>query len=143
MRKKLFVSVVFFCSTFVFSQQKTFKNVNELKDFSKATTNLFYDAKITECFDALTEYWPMDSNEIKSLESQTIKYINIFDDRYGKKVGYSLIKTETISDFAIRETYIIRYEFSAIRLVYTFYKNDLGWIINAFKWDDSFSDEFK
>lgn len=143
MKKRVLLFLSLISSFILFSQNKTFKNINELKEFSKANTKLFYDAKISECFANLSEYWPMDVNEINSLENQTIKYTNIFDDRFGKKVGFSLVKTENIADFAIRETYIIRYEFSAIRVIYTFYNNDSGWIINAFKWDDSFTEEFK
>jgi hypothetical protein len=48
-----------------------------------------------------------------------------------------------IADFSIRETYIIRFENTAIRVIYTYYKNNSGWILNEFKWDDSFAEEFK
>jgi hypothetical protein len=28
-------------------------------------------------------------------------------------------------------------------VIYTYYKNNSGWILNEFKWDDSFAEEFK
>jgi hypothetical protein len=82
-------------------------------------------------------------DELESIEEKTIKYLNIIEQRFGKSIGTLKVKNETISDIAIRETYFIRFENTAIRLIFTYYKNDNGWIVNAFKWDDSFTEEFK
>ncbi|MCB0465589.1 MAG: hypothetical protein KDC78_07940, partial [Aequorivita sp.] len=111
--------------------------------FSKKVVSLFKENKISQSFEELTPYWPMPQNEIESIEGQTIKYLNLIEQRFGKPIGDLKVKNETISDFVIRETYIIRYTNSAIRLIFTYYKNEEGWIINAFKWDDSFTEEFK
>jgi hypothetical protein len=85
----------------------------------------------------------LPENEIGSLEEKTIQYMNILQGRFGKVEGVVKLKEETIGDFAIKETYILRFENSAIRLMYTYYKNKNGWILNTFKWDDSFFEEFK
>jgi len=78
-----------------------------------------------------------------SAQEKTIKYLNLIEDRFGNAIGSVKVNHETISDMAIRETYLVKYEFTAIRCIFTYYKNDKGWLINAFKWDDSFSEEFK
>ncbi|WP_299104912.1 hypothetical protein [uncultured Winogradskyella sp.] len=137
--------------TFLFSaisislsgQEKHLKTVNEAQELSDKVVSLFYQNKITEAFDALIPYWPMPENELMAIEEKTIKYLNIIEQRFGESIGNVKVKNETISDIAIRETYLIRYNSSAIRLIFTYYKNDNGWIVNAFKWDDSFSEEFK
>jgi hypothetical protein len=77
------------------------------------------------------------------LKLKTIKYLNLIEERFGAPIGSLKVKNETISDVATRETYLIRYENTAIRLIFTYYKNDKGWIVNAFKWDDSFGEEFE
>ena len=68
--------------------------------------------------------------------------MKILRDRFGKMESVIKVNEETIKDFALRETYILKFENSAIRLMYTYYKNEKGWILNGFKWDDSFDDEF-
>lgn len=125
-----------------FSQGKYLKNIEEVKDLSNKTSQLFYETKINECFDVLEMYWPIEKNEIISLEENTLKYINILDERFGKKESIVKIKEEKIMDFAFRETFIIKFKNHAIRLIYIYYRNNEGWILNSFKWDDNFMDEF-
>lgn len=125
------------------AQDNTLKNVAETQALSSKVVELFEQNKISKSFSEMEVYWPIPSNEVEAIEEKTIKYLNLIDERFGKTIGHSKVKNETIGDFAVRETYIIRYEFTAIRLIFTYYKNDKGWILNAFKWDDSFTDEFK
>lgn len=127
----------------LFAQDEYLKDINETQELSQKVVELFVQNKITESFALLSHFWPMPENELESLEEKTIKYLNLIDQRFGKSIGILKVKNETISDFAIRETYIIRYEYSAIRVKFTYYKNNNGWIVNAFKWDDSYEEEFK
>lgn len=127
----------------LFAQEKYLKDVGEIQNLSKQIVSLFEENKISQSFEVLTPYWPLPQNELESIEEKTIKYLNLIEHRFGKSLGTLKVKNETISDIAIRETYIIRYTNSAIRLIFTYYKNDNGWIVNAFKWDDSFTEEFK
>ena len=98
---------------------------------------------ISESFDLITPYWPLPYNEMEALEEKTLKYVNIIEQRFGKSIGFLRVKRETIKDIAIRETYIIRHKFHAMRVIFTYYKSDEGWLVNSFKWDDSYTDEFK
>lgn len=143
MRKTLFAITLSITSLGLFAQDNYLKNENETQELSKKVVSLFGDNNISESFDELTPYWPLPQNEIESLEEKTIKYLNLIQQRFGESIGTIKVKNETISDIAIRETYLVRYANSAIRLIFTYYKNDNGWIVNAFKWDDSFTEEFK
>jgi len=127
----------------IFAQDKYLKDVNETQELSKKVASLFNENKISKSFKELKPYWPLPQNELDELKEKTIKYLNIIEERFGKSIGILKVKNETISDIAIRETYLIRYENTAIRVIFTYYKNDKGWIVNAFKWDDSFTEEFK
>lgn len=137
------VLILLLTITSVIAQEKTLTNVKEAKELSVRCSNLFKDNKIGDFFKVLRPYWPLPENEIGSLEEKTIQYMNILQGRFGKVEGVVKLKEETIGDFAIKETYILRFENSAIRLMYTYYKNKNGWILNTFKWDDSFFEEFK
>jgi hypothetical protein len=143
MKKQLFSSLLVLISLNLFAQDKYLKDVSQAQELSNKIVNLFKDNKISDAFTELKIYWPLPENEMNSIEEKTIKYLNLIDVRYGKCIGSLKVKNETINDIAVRETYLIRYEYSALRIIFTFYKNDSGWIINAFKWDDSFTEEFK
>jgi hypothetical protein len=126
-----------------FGQEKYLKDAGETEKLSIKSTEFFIANKMKNCFSELQKYWPLPENEIESLQEKTTRYMNIIEERFGKPIDFKKVKNETISDFAIRETYIIRFENTAIRVIYTYYKNDKGWILNEFKWDDSFSEEFQ
>ncbi|WP_196890312.1 hypothetical protein [Aureivirga sp. CE67] len=141
--KKTFIAIVLsLVSVSLFAQEKYFKNVSETQEFSKKIVDLFEKDKIPELFSQLTTYWPMPLNEILALEDKTIKYINVIKSRYGEPIGSLKVKNKTISDIAIQETYLVRYEKTALRVIFIYYKNNNGWIINGFKWDDLLKEEF-
>lgn len=118
-------------------------DVKKTEQLAKMAAERFVEGEYKELFDELRKYWPLPPNEIDQLESQTIRYGNIFEERFGETVGYFKLKTEVIGDFARRETYLIRYGYTAIRFKITFYRHPKGWVVNGFTWDDSFSEEFE
>lgn len=143
MKKIIMAMTLSLVSVSLFAQSKYLKDIDETQELSEKVVGLFEKNKISESFDQLTPYWPLPENEVESIEEKTIKYLNIIEQRFGKSIGTVKTKNETISDIAIRETYLIRYENTAIRVIITYYKNNHGWIVNGFKWDDSFEEEFK
>lgn len=142
MKKTAITIILAFISFYSFAQVKYLKDVEDTQQLSNKIVELFQENKISKSFEELTPYWPMPQNELDALEEKTIKYINIIEQRYGQSIGKIKVRNEKISKIAIRETYLIQYEYMAIRVIITYYKNDNGWIINAFKWDDSFEKEF-
>ncbi len=143
MKKQFSTLILSLFSIGLFAQGTYLKDVTETQHLSENIVRLFNENKISESFDQLTPYWPLPQNELDAIEEKTIKYLNIIAQRFGKSIGTLKVKNEKISEIALRETYLIRYENTAIRLIFTYYKNDKGWIVNAFKWDDSFAKEFK
>lgn len=142
--KKLFTLIGLTLLTFYANAQSDYLiSVSETKSFSEKITKLFFEQKISEATKELKKFWPIPENEVVSFEEKTIKYLNLISDRFGNPINYVKIKNEVILDFATRETFLIRYDNTAIRVIFTYYKNKNGWIVNAFKWDDSFTEEFK
>jgi hypothetical protein len=143
-KNSLFTVLAFFAVGIgqVWAQNEVLKDISATQRLSEEIVVLFTRNLISPAFERMRAHWPIPANEIYHLEDKTIKYLNIVEQRYGKPIGYEKVRNETISDFAIRETYLIRYEFTALRLKFTYYKNNEGWIINGFKWDDDFTEEF-
>lgn len=143
MKKTFIIVSILLFSCYAHAQSDYLLTISETKSFSEKIAKLFFDKKISEATKELQKFWPIPENEIVSFEEKTIKYLNLVNERFGNPINYLKVKNETILDFAIRETYLIRYDNTAIRLILTYYKNKNGWIVNAFKWDDSFTNEFR
>lgn len=133
-----FLSIAFIQTSF----SKTLDTVEETEKLSKDVVLLFKDGEFAEAFDLLETYWPLPKNEIENLEEKTIVMMNTISNRFGKVIDYVRVRKEIIGDVATRETYLLCFENTAIRMIFTYYRNLDGWILNAFKWDDSFTDEF-
>lgn len=142
--KKLFFLLALLSLTTLGAQddKKTLVDLAATEELSQEVVDLFQKMDIHTAFLKMAQYWPLPDNEIESLEGQTIRYLNMLSERFGEVQGSAKVKTEYIGDFAQRETYILRYEYSAIRIIFSYFRNDEGWVINAFKWDDSFEEEF-
>ena len=138
----MLISILSLFTYYLSAQSKTLANQIETQKLSKQVAGLFSENKISKSFQILEQYWPLPKNEMEALQEKTIKYMNILETRFGKRLDVTKIKDEHISDIALRETYIMRYTYSAIRIVFTYYRSENGWFINSFKWDDSFTEEF-
>jgi len=125
------------------AQSIPLKDIEAAKIISKDVTQLFKENKINQAFELLRKHWPLPENEIDDLQSQTIKSLNIIAERFGKPESIVKINEQNIKETAFRETYLLKFENTAIRLVFTYYKNNNGFILNAFKWDSDFDEEFK
>lgn len=143
MLKTITTILILFSFVSIKAQNLILKDIKATEELSQKASTLFYELKISEAFEELSPYWPLPANEIDEIIIKTIRYLNILEDRFGQRIGIVKLKQETIADFAIRETYIMKYKYNGIRFIYTYYKNDEGWILNGFKWDDEFSKEFK
>ena len=143
MKKSILVVTLTILSFSSIAQQKYLTGIQETRSLSEKIARLFEQNEISDAFDVLRPFWPIPENEVDQLEEKTIKYLNLVNQRFGESIGTIKVKNEVISDIALRETYLIRYERTAIRIIVTYYKSQNGWIVNAFKWDDSFAEEFQ
>lgn len=125
------------------AQTKFLKDIENAKLISKDVAQLFKENKIAAAFEKIKVYWPLPENEITHLESRTIQSMNLIADRFGKSEEIIKVSEQSIKETAFKEVYFVKYENTAIRLTFTYYKNNKGWIINGFKWDDNFMEEFK
>lgn len=141
---RTFVPFLFLLSSCYHSlaQDKTLPNLDKAKQLSSEAAELFKEEKITELVKKLAPYWPISDSEIESFVDKTNNNLALIKESYGSPFAVRKIKEQSISDISFRETYLVQYNKSAIRLIFTYYHNEKGWILNSFKWDDSFMEEF-
>jgi hypothetical protein len=142
MNKILFAVVAMFflqCT----NAQNYLNSKDELSKHSEKVMESLKDSEFQKAFAELQIYWPLPENELIQLESQTIKQFNMVADRFGNIIGVDFIRDESIKDYAIKKIYVLRFEKHMIRVLFTYYKNNDGWILNSFKWDDQFEELFE
>jgi hypothetical protein len=145
MKKQLFsilLASLFISATSV-AQNDALEDVKATQKLSYEISKLFKEGNFKEAFDKMDPYLPLPAEEKADLRDQTIKYQNMLTERFGERYGFTRASEKRIADVAIRESYLIQYEFHALRLIFIYYKSPQGWILNSFKWDDSFSEEFE
>jgi len=125
------------------AQEIYLKNLDEVRAVSRKATGLFKENKMGDLFRELKKYWTLPENEIDGVEDKSTKSMNNVIARYGQSEEFTRISEQSISDFAFREKYIVRYKQIALRLIFSYYRNSNGWTLNAFKWDDNIDEEFK
>lgn len=119
-----------------------FANEEQTRDFCDSFLNFMVEGDIEKAFDMVENEWPFSISEIQNLESSTIKQLDSVKGRYGKVLGYELIKEEVIKDTFLKYTYVMKYERHIIRWKFIFYKPEGSWILNTFNFDDSINKLF-
>jgi len=138
---KTIIAILLFGAT-VHAQNKHFNNLDEVKAFTEKSVKLIADENYEKAFDSMSKYWDISKDDLKVFAENTAHSLAPVKLKFGSTIGYSKIKDDKISDFFIRETYIVRYNMYAIRYLFTYYKNNDGWVLFRFTWDDKIDIEF-
>lgn len=85
---------------------------------------------------------PIEKSKFDALRETTLEQRRSFAVRYGRVVGFELIREERVSDFLVRLTYVEKRANNMLRWQFTFYRATTDWKLNAFKWDDDVSKLF-
>jgi hypothetical protein len=75
-------------------------------------------------------------NVANKLDGFTVDYV-------GKYYGYELITTKKFSESFELYSYLVKYDRQPIRFTFKFYKPNDKWVLYAFQFDDSFSEEME
>lgn len=87
-------------------------------------------------FAVLKPYWPMDPAEIDGLTSNASLQWQVIEARFGKPLGYELVRTERIGQSFVRYVYLQKFEKHALRWRVSFYRPRDAWMTNHFAFDD-------
>jgi hypothetical protein len=142
MKKTTIVTFLLFAVQAVYAQDYL-SSKEDLSKYSEKIMMFLKDSEFEKAFLELRKYWPLPENEIAQMESQSIKQFNVAADRFGKTIGTDFVRDKTIKDFYVNKIYVIRFERHMVRVLFTFYRNDKGWVLNQFKWDDQVQELFE
>jgi hypothetical protein len=112
------------------------KSTDAIKTHSEDVMKYFVQQDYTNMFKLLRKYWVLSEHEIDDFETKTIKQFGMAIVRFGNAIGYKFIKDKKISDVVLNKNYILQCEYYYIRASFIYYKNNEGWRLVSFSWDD-------
>ena len=92
--------------------------------------------KVDEALERMEPYWVFPTCEWTQLQLQTTEQMALVEPRFGKTLGYKLVREEMVKDTILRFTYIQKQERHLIRWKFVFYKPNEKWLLNTLSWDD-------
>lgn len=77
------------------------------------------------------------------LESKTLQNLNYYKTTFSECLNFERYRSVEFANSFVEERYLLRYENTALRFIFTFYKSPKGYILNAFKWDTEIGEELE
>jgi hypothetical protein len=135
--KRIFV--IAFCVACLWTQQgqaQALRSVDDLRNITHQAMGYVITGEFGAVFDTMAPHWPFSVSELDMLSMQTMTQRSTLGQRFGATMGIDLASEQIVGDSIMRITYIEKLEFHLIRWVFTFYKPDDVWLVNAIVWDD-------
>lgn len=92
--------------------------------------------KLREGMERLTPYVLFPAREMDAQLSQVEMQMPMVLQRYGKPVGFELVKVETAGDSLIQYAYLQKFEKHALVWRFIFYQSNGQWMLNHWSFDD-------
>lgn len=118
-------------------QAADLSDLDDAKILSNAAMELIVEGKVEDAFALLAPNWPLPQNELAALTMSTIQQRNLVESRFGKSLGYQLVREENLSDFAVRYTFAELRQVHVVRWQFIFYRPEALWKVNSVVWDDN------
>jgi hypothetical protein len=109
---------------------------SDCEEHASLITEKFYQDSIPEAFQLLKKYWMLNQSDLELLQAQTTKQLMDIAPYFGAPLSYKMVRKKEVEDVLLRITSVVKYEYHFVRLEFTFYKPEDGWILNGFHWDD-------
>jgi hypothetical protein len=134
--KKIFLALLIsVCSLNAFAA-KTLPDVAATKAFTDGVVALIAKGNLESSYTLLGGYWALPEAEFKKMVSDSQQQRIPMAQRYGKVIGAEYLKSETVGQSFVRHIYLEKLDTHAVRWIFTFYKPNDVWILNAVLWDD-------
>ena len=96
--------------------------------------------RITEGFGLVLPHAVVTREQMDAFIAQVAKEQESWNERFGKSIGYELLRNDTVGDSMIRTLFLQRFDQHAIVWLFVWYRGSQGWVLNRFSFvEDSAS----
>ena len=120
----------------------TLRNPEEAKELAEKVLSRAVAGDMDGIATIVKPYWPFPEDELEALVAQTAQQRSLLAPRLGKSLGFTLVRREIAADTFLRLIYVERFENTALRWLFTFYKVREVWKFNGFAWDEELAKLF-
>lgn len=118
------------------SHADTFATLSDARKVTDRAVTLFQQEQFAEAYGSLKAYWPLPAVEIDNMANQTTTQWPVVRQRFGASIGTEFVSQVEGGASLARFVYLQKFQNHAIRWVFTFYKPNDRWVINAVSFDD-------
>ena len=135
--KKLCAFLMVCASAMGFCFAETWKNLKEAEKHCMQIVEDFSDGNFQHAVDMLKTYTIIVPSAMDNLVVQATEQWALITDNYGKKLDVRLLDTDKESDCLVKYTHLVRMEKYPLVFETILYKNDEGWVVINFQFNDT------
>ena len=135
----LFLTAILFAPSICATELKSTDAAVALTD---QAMQLFTSGDFREGVDLLRPYTTAQKIDLDSLVAQAEINMPTMIERYGKSLGYELLRNDTVGGSLIQVVYLQRLEKHAVVWRFILYRGSDGWSINTFNFADDITAAF-
>jgi hypothetical protein len=121
------------------AQQPPFATPADVRKFSDTVMGWVGAGKYEDAWKRMKPASIIPPVEFDAFAAQFNSQLPTFTPRYGKPAGFEYIRDQQVGTSLLRFQYIAKYERSATRWIFVFYRTATGWVLTDFKFDGNVS----
>lgn len=139
MLRAIAIAFLLLCGQTSFAQQPQppFGSPVQVRKFTDEVMSLVGIGKYEDAWRRLKSATIIPAAEFDAFASQFARQLHSFGPRYGEPGGHEHLRDQLLGDSLLRSQYIAKYERSAVRWTFIFYRTSAGWVLSDFKFDQN------
>ena len=128
------LALLLFCPANVFAQQQVASSNEALRRVLDQSMESFAKGQIKQGYSSISLYSSLPSADLQVALEDILNQQPGILRRFGARLGYQFLRSESAGDKVIRWTYLERFEKSAITWNFIGYHGRAGWMISGVTW---------
>ena len=120
------------------AQTKSLDSLRQARTLSDTVMDDAMRGNYRHAFERFRPHWSLKPEELETAIKKIQEGIKLLNKRFGKPIGYQLMKTQKAQDFLVRYIYVMKYQRALVRWKFTYYKPQNHWIVLSVTFDDGY-----
>lgn len=131
---KSLLALLIFWPANAFAQQQVASSTEALRRVLDQSMESFAKGQIKQGYSSISQYSSVPSVDLQVALEDILNQQPGILRRFGGRLGYQFLRSESVGDNVIRWTYLERFEKSAITWNFIGYQGRAGWMISGVTW---------
>lgn len=137
MRISNYVLALVLCALSLTVKAEVLKGPQEARQLADRIMSKVGSGDVDSGLTLMKPYLIVPEVELEAQRNQAKLQWPLLSQRFGACIGQEFIREDRVGESLLRLVYIQKFERHAMRWVFIFYRNNEGWVLNTFKFDDA------